>query len=128
MDDLAVNDGKDRADLLDLLVLHAEIILVENSQIRQFTGFDRADLIFHPQEPTISVREKPKRFLPGDLLVAVHSRAERIQTRRREVDLEPWIQRCDMDAVAVNANLNAMIDDRSERRTHDHFRIVRRDP
>src|SRR5215471_18050505 len=48
MDDLAVNHRKDRADLFDLLVLHAEIILVENSQIRQFTRFNRADLIFQP--------------------------------------------------------------------------------
>src|SRR5262245_30787593 len=122
MDYLAVNDGEDRADLFDLLVLHAEVILIENSQLRQFIGLDRADLIFHPQEPTISPREKPKSFLPRDLLVAVHSRTERIQTCRREVDLEPRIQRCDVDAVAVNANLNAMIDDRSERCTHYHFR------
>src|SRR5262245_8947578 len=76
MDDLAVNHRKDRADLFDLLVLHAEIILVENSQIRQFTSFDRADLIFNPQKPTVSAREKPKNFLPCDLLVAIHSRAE----------------------------------------------------
>src|SRR5262249_34676844 len=89
--------------------------------------FDRADLILHAQEPTISPRKNAKSFLPRNLLVSVHSSAERIQTCRREIDLEPRIERRDMDAVAVNADLNAMIDDCSERRTY-YLRIARRDP
>ena len=63
-----------------------------------------------------------------ELLVAVDLGAERVHAGRREVDVQPRIERRDVDAVAVDADLNAVVDDRAERRADDDLRIGRGDP
>ena len=128
VDDLAVDDGEDRADLLDLRVGHGEVVPVQHDQIGQLAGFDRADLVLHPQEPAVAAREQAERLLARDLLVAVDPVAERVDAGRREVDVQPRIERRDVDAVAVDAGLDAVIDDRPERRADDDLRVGRRDP
>ena len=63
-----------------------------------------------------------------ELLAGVDPCAERVQPGRRVVDVRPRIQRRDVHAVAVDARLNAVVDDRAERRPDDLVRIARGDP
>src|SRR2546426_8781645 len=128
VDDLPVDDCEDRADLPDLLVGNGEVVPVKDHQVCQLAAFDRADLVFHAQEPAVAARECTEGFLARDLLIAIDAVAERIDSGRREVYLQPRIQRRNMNSVAVDAGLDAVIDDRPEGRTYDDFRIIRCDP
>ncbi len=53
----------------------------------------------------------------------VHLVAERIDARGGVVDVQPGVQRRDVDAVAVDAHLNAVVHDGSKRRTRHHLRV-----
>src|SRR5262245_2182092 len=123
MHNFPINDGENRADLLDLGVGHGKVVFVEHGDVGQFTGLDGTDLVFHAQKPAIPTSKKTKGFLPGDLLVAVDARAKRIYSGRCKVDLKPRIQWRDVNAVAVNPDLDAVIHDRSEWRAGHDFGV-----
>ena len=61
--DLAVDHGEHRADLLDLHVGHGEVVPIEHDQIGELARLDRADAVFHPQEPAVAAREQAQRLL-----------------------------------------------------------------
>src|SRR6266496_1669913 len=128
VNNLAVDDGEDGADLFDLSVGHGEIVAIEHRQVGELTRCDRPDLVLHAKEPAVASREEAQRLLAGNLLVAIDPVAERIDARCRKVDVLPGVQRRDMNSIAMNACLNAVIEDRSKRRTDDDFRIAGRDP
>src|SRR5436309_3562491 len=78
VDDASVDDGQNGSDLPDLDVRNGEIIAVEYREVGKPAGFDRADPVFHLQEPAVLAGEKAKRLLACQLLVAVHLVAKRI--------------------------------------------------
>jgi len=75
-----------------------------------------------------AVWRESQRLVTRDLLIGVDLVAKRIDASRRKVDVLPGVQRRDVDAVTMNARLNAVIDDRPERRADDDPGIVRGDP
>ena len=62
----------------------------------------------------LSAREQAQRLLARELLVAIDLRAKRVHAGDREVDVRPRVERRDVHAVAVDADLDAVIDDRAE--------------
>ena len=127
MDYLPVNDRQHGANLLYVRVGHSEVVPVQHRKVGELAGFDRADLFFHAQEPAVAAGEHAKSLVASELLVAVDALSERIHASNGEVDMRPGIERSDVDAIAVHAHLNAMIDDRAEWRAHNG-RAVRRHP
>ncbi|SRR6266852_6279929 len=123
MDDLAVHDGENRANLLDLRIGDRKIVAIEHGEIRKLTGLDRSDFVFHTQEPAVPFRKQTQSLLAGDLLIAVDAIAERVDACRRKVDVQPRVEWRDVDAVTMDAGLDTVIDNRPELRAHDNVRI-----
>ena len=107
MDDATIDDREHRANLFDLGVGHRKEIPIENRQVRELAGLDRADLIFHPEEPAVRPCEQRQRLFARELLAGIDGLTERIQPGRRVVDVLPRIQRRDVDAVTVDPGLDA---------------------
>src|SRR5262245_9620208 len=70
--DLPVHNCQHRSDSLYLHLGHREVVAIEDSQISQLPGLDRADLVFHAEEPAIAPREHAERFLASGVLLTVH--------------------------------------------------------
>ena len=111
----AVDNGQHGADLPDLRIRHGEVVAIQDCEVREFSSFNGTDLVFHLQKPAVAASEKPQSLLSRDLLIRVNAVSEGIDPGRCEMDMQPGIQRSNMDAVAVHARLNAMIDDGSKR-------------
>src|SRR5678815_5264066 len=73
VDDLPVNNSQNGPDSLYLHLGHSEVVPVEDGQISQLTGLNRADLVFHAEEPAVAAREHAKCFLASEGLITVHT-------------------------------------------------------
>src|SRR5207248_7529542 len=71
VDDVAADHGQHRADLLQLLARHGEVVAVEDYQDGELAGLDRAELILLAQEPAVLARVEAQHLLAAELLVRV---------------------------------------------------------
>jgi ADP-ribosylglycohydrolase len=121
--DLAVDDRQYRPDLLDVGLGDREVVAIEDDEVGQPACLDRAEPILHPQEPAVPFGEEAQRLLTRQLLIAVHLGAERVDAGDGERDVRPGIERRNVDTVAMDADLDAVVDDRPERRTDDDLGV-----
>ena len=92
--DVVVDGGEQRPHLADLVVGNAEAVAVEHQQFGEPARLDRADPVFHAQEPVVLAREGAQRLAARDLLAGADLRAERTQARHRVVHVQPRVVRC----------------------------------
>jgi hypothetical protein len=71
MDNLAANYSKHGTDPFELFIRYGQVVVAENRQVRQSSGFDRAQPVFHAQEPAVFPGVKPERVLTADLLAII---------------------------------------------------------
>src|SRR5688500_1035327 len=93
VNDFSIDNRHHRPDSSDLIVGHGEVVVAQDGQVGQLPDLDRAELLLHPQEPSVLPRAEPKRVLPGDPLVAVDRLASRVDARRRVIQMEPRVER-----------------------------------
>src|SRR4029078_10311165 len=101
----AVDNRQHGSNLSNLRVGYGEVISIQDCEIRKFSSFNGADLILHLQKPAVAASEKAQSLLSRDLLIRIHAVFERIDPSGCEVDMQPGIQRSNVDAVAVHAGL-----------------------
>src|SRR5437899_11984541 len=82
VDDVPADHGQHRADLLQVLVRHGEVVAVEDHQVGELAGLDRAELILLAQEPAVLARVEAEHFLARDLLTGVDRLPARVKDRK----------------------------------------------
>src|SRR6185437_4770112 len=115
VDDLAADDRENGLQPRQVGVADRAVVAVEHDKVAELAGLDRAELVLHVEEPGVFPRVQANRLVPGDLLPDVDDVAESVLTGARVVHAEPRVQRRDVHAVEVDAGLDAVVEDRTER-------------
>src|SRR6267378_785033 len=75
VDDVSADHGQHRADLLQILVRHGEVVAVEDHEVGELAGLDRAELVLLAQEPAVLARVEREHLLARDLLLRIDQHA-----------------------------------------------------
>src|SRR5262245_5800739 len=109
--DVAAHDGEDRADRLEILVRHVEVVLVQNHEVGELVFLDGPELILLAQEPAVASGVELQHFLARDLLARVDLHVPGVEARGGEVHVEPGIHGRDLHPVRAHPGMDAAVDD-----------------
>src|SRR5215470_8862544 len=121
VDDLPVDHGQHRPDLLQIFARHREVVAVEDHQIPELAVLDAADLAFLAQEPAVAAGVEAEHLFPRDLLAGIDLDLARVEAGGGEVHVQPRVHRRDLHAVGAHPRVDAVgpvaaVDDHAERR------------
>src|SRR5918996_6481544 len=116
VDDRAADDGEHRLRAPHVVVADREVVAVEHQEVGELADFDRAQIVLSVEVPGIATGVGVQRLLATDLLPGVDLLAEPIEAGGCVVQGEPRVVRCDVDAVLVQAVVDAAGDDLREQR------------
>ena len=102
VNDLSVDNGEHRLDLLQLFVADLHVVLVQNNEICKLVALDRAQLGLHVHLVGVATCEEADGFLARNLFAGIDHLAQRIASGHGIVHRKPRVQRSDMSSVHVD--------------------------
>src|SRR6202044_2050509 len=92
IDRFAANDRQDRFKLLDVLILHTEIIGRKHCQVTQLSRNDRTLAALFRREPTAADRPEPESFHSIEPVAAiVHPESTHCLSGHQPIERDEWV-------------------------------------